>query len=293
MSVHLIIGASGQVGEHLFQQAVTSGLEAIGTYYSFPVPGLYPLDLRRAEEVHSLLWKVRPAVVYVPASLTNVDYCESHPEESYAINVLSICNLVRVTKSLGVKLVYFSSDYIFDGKAGPYREEDSANPLSVYGQHKLLAEHYIALHSESYLIIRTTWVYGWERQGKNFVLRLIRNLKEGKEVKVPVDQVGNPTYGPNLAQAVLELVQREAVGVYNIAGPERVNRYAFACAVARAFGLDPSLIKGLPTEELGQTARRPLRGGLVVEKAASFLSTPLVGYREGLLLMVSESRGIQ
>ncbi len=292
MSVHLIIGASGQVGEHLFQYAMTSGLEAIGTYYSFPVPGLYPLDLRQTEEVNFLLRRVRPAVVYVPASLTHVDYCESHPEESYAINVRGICNLVQATRSLGAKLVYFSSDYIFDGKAGPYREEDPANPLSVYGQHKLLAEHYIALHAENYLIIRTTWVYGWERQGKNFVLRLIRNLREGKEVKVPVDQVGSPTYGPNLAQAVLELVQREVVGVYNVAGPERVNRYAFACASARAFGLDSQRIKGLPTEELGQKARRPLNGGLVIEKSASLLSTPLIGYREGLLLMASESRGL-
>jgi len=288
MSRHLIIGASGQVGEHLALAASLAEFETLGTYYSHPVEGMQQLDIRNRSDVQSLLTTVRPAVVYLPASLTNVDYCEMHPEKGYAANVIGVCNVVQAVNDIGARLVYFSSDYIFDGKAGPYHEDDPANPICEYGQQKVIAEHYVALHACDYLIVRTTVVYGWERQRKNFVCRLLSALEAGNILRVPVDQVGNPTYTPNLAQAVIELVCSGAKGVYHVVGPERVNRYEFACEAARAFGLDASLVKGVPTCELGQVAPRPLNAGMVAKKAANELKISLVGYKEGLTMMASE-----
>lgn len=291
MSIHLIIGASGQVGEHLVRAASDAGLEAIGTYHSRPVPGMQRLDIRSQPETQLLITKVRPTVVYLPASLSNVDYCELHPEEGYATNIVGVRNVLQIVNDVGAKLVYFSSDYIFDGKAGPYREDDPANPICEYGRQKLMAEHYVALHARDYLIVRTTVVYGWERQGKNFIYRLLDTLKAGQILKVPVDQIGSPTYASNLAQAVLELALSDAKGVYHVVGLERVTRYEFACEAASVFGLDGSLIQPVATSELGQAAPRPLNAGMVAEKAAAKLTVPLIGYREGLRVMASE-RGV-
>ena len=288
MSIQLIIGASGQVGEHLVRAASDAGFEAIGTYHNHPVLGMQRLDIRSPTEVQSLIAKVRPSVVYLPASLANVDYCELHPEEGYAANVVGVRNVVQCVNDVEAKLVYFSSDYIFDGKTGPYYEDDPANPICEYGRQKLIAEHYVALHARDYLIVRTTVVYGWERQGKNFVYRLLNTLKAGQVLRVPVDQVGSPTYAPNLARAVVELAISNTKGVYHVVGPERVNRYGFACEAASVFGLDDSLIQAVATNELEQAAPRPLNAGMMVEKADAVLTVPLIGYRGGLRAMASE-----
>ncbi|HVF67312.1 MAG TPA: NAD(P)-dependent oxidoreductase [Pyrinomonadaceae bacterium] len=291
MSTHLVIGASGQVGEHLLRAASDAGFEAAGTHHSHPAHGTRPLDVRRPDEVTELVAGLRPAVVYLPASQTNVDRCESEPAEGYAVNVVGVRNVVRAANAVGARLVYFSSDYIFDGRAGPYREDDPANPVNEYGRQKLAAEHHVALNARDYLVVRTTVVYGWERQGKNFIYRLINTLKDGRALKAPSDQIGSPTYAPNLARAAVELAGAGAAGVYNVVGPERVSRYEFARAAADAFGLDAGLIQAVTTEELSQTAARPLNAGMLTDKAAAALTVRLKGYRDGLKEMASEGEG--
>jgi dTDP-4-dehydrorhamnose reductase len=288
MSVQLVIGASGQVGEHLVHAVAAAGHHAMGTYHSVSAADAHKLDIRRRTEVLRHMELVRPGVVYLPASLTNVDRCELHPEEGYATNVLGVQNVVAAANEVGAKLVYFSSDYIFDGRAGPYREDAPANPICEYGRQKLIAEQYDALHAVGGLIVRTTVVYGWERQGKNFLYRLLTTLKDRQTLRVPIDQVGSPTYAPNLAQAVVELALSGASGVYHVAGPARASRFEFACEAARVLGLDSDLIAPVTTAELGQPAARPLEAGMIVEKAAAQLTTPLMGYPEGLRAMVEK-----
>lgn len=133
-------------------------------------------------------------------------------------------------------------------------------------------------------VVRTTVVYGPEVQQKNFVYRLIKTLGAGETLKVPADQVGNPTYNPNLAQAVVELGQIKLTGIFNLAGGERVSRYDFALEAARVFNLPADLILPVTTASFNQPARRPLEGGMKLEKAKSALKTELIGYRMGLRL---------
>ncbi len=284
MSTHLVIGAAGQVGEHLAQALVQAGHPVAGADF-LPAAGIEPLDIRDLSQVQALVERVAPAVVYLPAALTNVDYCELHPAQSYGTNVLGVANVVAAANAAGARLVYFSSDYVFDGRAGPYTEAAPANPINEYGRHKLLAEHHIGLHARDYLIVRTTGVFGWERQGKNFVYRLWQTLSAGQPVRVPVDQVANPTYAPNLAAVTVDLAGAGARGVYNVVGPERLSRYEFACAAAETFGLDPRLVQPVATSELGQAAARPLNAGLVVDKVQARTRVPLVGCRAGLQAM--------
>jgi len=288
MSLHLVIGASGQIGAHLLRQLQQVGQSASGTFYRSPRPGLFPLDLREEESVFALVRRLEPRVIYLPAGFTNVDQCEVDPGSAYAINVLGTWHAIRAANLVQARVVFFSSDYVFDGASGPYAEDEPPRPLSEYGRQKVLGELGVALNVRDYLIVRTTVVYGWEEQGKNFVQRLVASLQERKRVRVPYDQIGSPTYAPNLAAAVVELATSGAAGLFHIAGPERVSRYEFARAAAEAFKLDPALIEPVSTPELAQPAPRPLQAGLRIEKAQALWSARLLGYREGLSRMVAE-----
>lgn len=271
----LVIGATGLVGGQLLRALAAAGQDAVGTYYAHPMPNLIPLDVRDAGVVRERVAHTKAAVVYLPASLTHVDHCETHPDESFACNVTGVRNVAAT----GARIVYFSSDYVFAGDRGPYRESDPTGPVSVYGRHKVLAEQSLPPGA---LIIRTTVVYGWEVLGKNFVYRLRQTLDEGKELRVPADQIGSPTYAPNLARAAVALERKGATGVYHVAGPQRASRYDFAIEAARVFDLNGGLIRPVSTADLGAPAPRPLNAGMVCDKVRAELPFPLIGYPEGL-----------
>jgi dTDP-4-dehydrorhamnose reductase len=281
----LVIGASGLVGSHLVDSLRRDGEEVVGTSLRHPAAGQLSLDLRDGAAVKRCVESCRPETIYLPASLTHVDYCETHPEESLATNVTGVRHLVSAAVAWGARIVYFSSDYVFSGDAGPYSESDPVAPLSVYGRHKVLAEQSLTPDS---LIVRTTVVYGREEQAKNFVYRLRGLLAAGREILVPGDQVGNPTYAPNLARAAAALARAGATGIYHVAGRERLSRYEFALEVARVFSLPADPIRPVATAELHQPAPRPLSAGMKVEKAQAELPFPLIGCREGLTLLREE-----
>lgn len=282
---HLVIGASGQVGEHLMHALRERELRAIGTYNRHAVEGMEALDVRDAIRVDELIGNFQPPVIYVPASLTHVDWCEQNADESFEINVRGVWNVVRAANRIGARVVYFSSDYIFDGRGGPYEEDEPGRPLCEYGRQKLAAEHIAALQSPGSLIVRTTVVYGWERQNKNFIQRLRDTVGPGQTLRAPVDQIGSPTYAPDLARMVVDLAQSECSGVYNVAGSELIDRVEFAREAARVFGLDEGLIEAVETRALGQPAARPLRAGMRVDKVAAKLGRRPLGYRDGLRQM--------
>jgi dTDP-4-dehydrorhamnose reductase len=286
----LVIGASGLVGSWLLRAAQARGWAAAGTYLSQSLAGLRGLDIRDGGQVCSLLAELHPEVVFLPAARANVDHCELHPAEVYPTNVSGVRNVVGASNEVGAKLVYFSSDYVFDGTSGPYAEEEAPNPINQYGIQKVLAEHYVALHARDYLIVRTTVVYGAETAGKNFVYRLHRTLAAGETLTVPMDQVGSPTYAPDLAHAAIELAGLDARGLYHLVGPTQVDRYRFACEAAEQLQLDAALIRPVTTTELGQPARRPLRAGLLCDKALRVMTTRLRDHTEGLRALAGEIR---
>ena len=278
----LIIGASGLVGSHLLQTCQRRCWDVLGTYHTFAQPGLIPLKLTDSDEVRLLIQKSQPDVVFLPAFRSNVDYCEQNPEETYQINVVGSLNVAKSCQEIGAKLVFYSSDYVFNGKAGPYRETDEPDPICVYGQQKLEVEQKIAELLENYLILRITVVYGHEAQAKNFVDRLITNLKNGQTMKVPQDQVGSPTLVDDIAEASCRLVEAGATGIFHVAGPEAIGRYQFALDVAEVFGLPTENIMAVNTSELGQPAQRPLQAGMVCDHLAQTLNWNLRGVAEGL-----------
>lgn len=284
----LIIGASGLVGNHLLREGELFGHEIMGTYFKHVIPTLHFLDATNKQAVQQIIKEFKPDIVLFPAAKPYVDYCELNPEETWKINVDTVKNVLEEIAEQKITFVYFSSDYVFDGVSGPYTEEDEINPLSVYGKQKAECERIVREMCPQHIIIRTTGVYGWEDEQKNFVASLIKRVNSGETVTVPVDQIGSPTYAADLARAVFDLIKNKATGIYNVSGPEVMNRYEFALVIASVFGLNQSLIKPVNTPDLKQPAARPLKAGLIIKKLEKETGVRMLSPREAFLIMKKE-----
>jgi dTDP-4-dehydrorhamnose reductase len=288
----LVIGASGQVGAALLHALGERGHAATGTYSHHPTEGLAHLDVTDHAAVGRAVAAARPDWVLCPAGLTHVDRCEEHPDEAAAINRDGPLAAARAALGAGAGFVYFSTEYVFDGMAGPYAEDDPARPLSVYGRSKWEGERAVLALGGRVIVVRTTVVYGPDRQEKNFVYQLIRNCRSGQGMRIPADQVSSPTYNVDLARAIVELCERNMGGVYHLVGDGVMDRFAFARIACEVFELDPSRLTPVTTAELGQKAARPLKAGLVIAKAKSVLATPLRSPEAGLRAMRQAIEGL-
>ena len=286
-----VIGASGLVGQALLRVLENNQYEVTGTYATHPADGLISLDIADASAVYDFFRQIQPRTVFLTAALTHVDYCEDHPEEAFQTNTEGCKNIAKEAARSRSKLVYYSTDYIFDGKSGPYDEEDQPCPTSNYGKSKLEAERVIQETLEDYLILRTTVVYGWDRRSKNFAMQVYQKLQAGIPMQVPEDQVGNPTLVDYLAEASIRLVQQETRGIVNVVGKDLLSRSEFGKALARAYGLDPEMITPVPTARLKQRALRPLCGGLQTERLSQLLGTEAMSLEEALKRLRRQWRG--
>ena len=267
---HLLIGATGQVGAQLAARLAAAGAGVAAT--GRRTPAAMPLNLADARQVADVLDQVRPETVWLAGAYTHVDGCEAHPEVSHQVNVAGPLAVAAWVRAHGGRLVFFSTDYVFDGSAGPYGEEASPHPLSVYGRDKRSVE--LALLADvpgQTLVVRTTSVYGFATCGQGFIERLAESLRAGRPVRLPRDQWGSPTSAANLAEATYRLWSAGATGIWHVAGPDYLTRDAWGRAVAAHFGLNPALVEGVPTAALAQAAPRPLAGGLVSARAEAFL----------------------
>jgi dTDP-4-dehydrorhamnose reductase len=233
------------------------------------------LDITKPDLVLDAFRTFRPDVCIHTAAYTAVDRAESERSIAELVNVAGSTNIAKACSEFAVKMVYISTDYIFDGQDGPYTEESTPNPISWYGETKYRGE--LALGGlEDALIARTTVLYGHESHLRStFVSWLIGELRAGREVRIVDDQFSNPTLAEDMAEMLYLLVSEDKKGVYNTMGGEYLNRYEFSIMIARYFDLDESLITPISTASLGQPAPRPLKGGGDVSKIRSLGHDPL------------------
>lgn len=262
----MIVGASGLVGSHL--RVALEGRDVIATSHRTSLPGAIPLDLTDGAAIARTVGEAQPDVILVAAADAYVERCEREPVASHSINVTAARDLAAAARS--ALLVVFSSEYVFDGQAGSYGEDDPVAPLNEYGRQKVDLETLAREHGE-HLICRVSGVYGWSPARTSFVAQIVDALRAGRRFSVPADQLITPTPAPDLARAVTELVERGARGTFHVAGPEILERPEFARRAAAAFDLDRRLLDAIPTASLGLAARRPLRAGLRTEKLSAFL----------------------
>jgi CDP-6-deoxy-D-xylo-4-hexulose-3-dehydrase len=278
----LVIGASGLVGRALLTALESNGWATHGTGLSAAANGMTSLDITDSRTVSDLVDRLRPTVVLLPAAWTDVDGCEADPERSRAVNVIGPRNVAAAAARSGAMVVHYSTDYVFDGSDGPYSEDDAARPLSVYARCKAKSEHAVAEACADHLVIRTTWVYGWDRTSRNFAMQVWQRLSTGQRMLVPDDQVANPTLDDYLAEVTIRLLEVGARGVVNVVGRDRMAKHEFAVRLAKAFALDPSLVVPVATAELGQRAPRPLQAGLRTDRLEEILGTDTMEIGEAL-----------
>ncbi len=264
-----ISGASGLVGSNCLKLFLEKGWHTVGSYFSFETDNTVFYDTLLPD--HPMNFDIEefgPDVIVHCGALTHVDYCETHEQESYEKTVQSTINLIAVAKACKAKMVYLSTDYVFDGKDGPYKEDAPMNPLSVYARHKLEAEQMILKEIPDSLVLRVTNVYGNELRGKNFIARIIDQCFNNQKLmlKLPFDQYASPACAWDIARAMHVLLNDNKTGIYHIGGSEYLNRVELAKIVLSYFpDADYELIP-ISTAELKQPAARPLLGGFICNK---------------------------
>lgn len=264
-----ISGASGLVGGNCLSYFRAKKVDVVGSHLSYMTPDtVYFNTLSPGDAGNFDIAAFRPDIIVHCGALTHVDYCEQHPEESYEKTVQSTLNLVEAARECGSTLVLLSTDYVFDGREGPYKETDAVNPLSVYGRHKLEAEQEVIKSGLPYLILRVTNVYGDELRHKNFVSRIVEQCynRQHLTLKLPYDQFASPTNAMDIARAMYELLLHDKTGIYHICGSDFMNRVELALKVIGYFPGTSYTLEAVSTEQLGQPAARPLIGGFVKQK---------------------------
>lgn len=297
----LIIGANGQLGGAL-SRAFSPSHGVIETVHRHPRPGQRTADLGDPAALRAALLEAMPDLVLIAGAFCHVDLCETEREACWRVNVGGPEAVADYARERACRVVYYSTDQVFDGTRDSFLETDAINPLNVYAQSKAAGEAVLRERlPERHLILRTAWLYGPDPARKNFALRLAQRIAEGSDVPVPSDQWGTPTYTEDVAAATLFLVERGLAGTYHAVGPDVIDRVRLAQLVCERFGLDDRHVVPTPTRELGQAARRPLRVVLDCAKlrqagAPAFRSldeglAALHAWRDGGLVAAAGGRG--
>jgi len=286
----LITGASGLLGNKIAKLA-TINHTVIPLHNTKPLhTNSLKLDITNQSEVLNLFQKLKPDAIIHTASETNVDKCETDKKHAWKTNSLGTRNIALACRKVGAKLVYVSTDYVFDGEKGNYNEHDKPNPINYYGATKLEGEKQVVQHCQNYVILRTSVLYGWHPWKQNFATWVINQLKQNKEITVVEDHYNTPTLTDNLAEITLEAIQKDLQGLYHASGSERVSRYAFAKQIAKAFNLDPNLIKPIKMSQLtAWIAKRPKDSSLNTDKIQKKLKTKPLNITDGLNRMKKEA----
>jgi len=253
----LIVGAHGMLGRDL--------VKVLGETFDVVPLGRDDLDISAYNNVKKVLKEVSPQVVINAAGYTDVDACERKSRLAFTVNGEGAKNLARASSVIKAKLVYISTDYVFDGKKEtPYTEEDQPNPLNVYGESKLMGERYVQKFADDYLIVRTQWLFG--AGGRNFVDTIIDLARERDRIEVVDDQVGSPTYTLDLSVAIRALLERDLWGVYHVSNSGHCSWYDFAKEILTQLGKDAVELVPISSADLTRPARRPLYSVLSNEK---------------------------
>jgi len=272
----LVTGASGLLGSKLVELALDAGHQVTSVYNEHPAKGseVIRAELRDTDAIKNILTSRPLDAVIHTASITDVDFCERNPSLAMDVNGKTMETIARACRELGSFLVYVSTDYVFSGQTGMYREEDTPNPINAYGRSKLLGEQLTSNYAGEYCIVRTSVLFGCGREYRsNFATWLLGRLAAGQSVNVINGQFASPTLSTHLARMILEVTKRRIDGIIHLAGADRVNRYEFAVRLAREFGFSPAAILPTAPDSVSWYAKRPGDSSLNVQKATDLLNT--------------------
>jgi dTDP-4-dehydrorhamnose reductase len=293
----LITGANGLLGQKLvgllIQQSEVDLIATARGANRLPQAEGYlyrPMDITSHKEVMDVIRDTQPDVVIHTAAMTDVDKCEQQKDDCWAQNVQAVESLVEACSEVGAFLLHVSTDFIFDGMAGPYDETAEGNPISFYGWSKYAAEKVVSNSKLRWAIARTVLVYGiaHDMSRSNIILWVKKSLEDGKNIKVVTDQWRSPTLAEDLAMGCFLIADQQAEGIFNISGKEVLTPYDMALKTADYFQLDKSLIAQADASTFTQVARRPPRTGFILDKARTVLGYHPLSFEEGIAVLAGQ-----
>lgn len=293
----LVTGSNGLLGQKLIEKlSKTENIEVIATARGenrLPFGENYrfiSLDITKKEEVDTVFDTEKPDVVIHTAAMTNVDQCETEKDACWDLNVKAVEYLLASSKKHNSFFVHLSTDFIFDGKEGPYDEQAEANPLSFYGWSKYAAEKLVINSDVKWAIARTVLVYGiaHDMSRTNIILWVKNSLEQGKSINVVNDQWRTPTLAEDLADGCILIAQKEAEGIFNISGKDLLNPFQMAIMTADYFNLDKSLITEVDGTKFTQLAKRPAKTGFILDKPIEVLGYNPKTFQEGIAFVAEQ-----
>jgi dTDP-4-dehydrorhamnose reductase len=280
----LITGAAGLLGANLRTDYAQLGLAVVGIDRT-------TCDLTDAAGTARVVREIEPGCIIHAAALTQVDWCESHPAATWLSNVEASRTLAQVARQIGARMVYISTDSVFDGARGHYRENDEPGPLNVYARSKFVGERAVLAELPDALVVRTV-IYGWNVRPKHSLAEwILSRLESGSEVPAFDDAVFSPILVNDLGRVLLELIELRASGILHVAGSEACTKFEFARAAAEAFGFDPAQVRRASLRSAGMPAPRPLNTSLDTSFVSRLLGRELPDVRQGLAGFRSAAKG--
>ena len=288
----LVTGANGLLGQTVVKLLLEKQYEVIATGrgeervdVNSSSGYIYKdLDITDGPAIEQLIMEQRPAIIVHAAAMTQVDQCELHKQDCYNINVTATRFIIDAAKAIGARLIFVSTDFVFDGNNGPYTENDEPAPVNYYGSTKLVAEKAVMESGLDYAIARTILVYGSvPATGRTNIVGFVRqNLEANKPIKMVTDQVRTPTFVDDLARGIILIIEKNGKGIYHLSGEQEMTPYDIAIETAKFFGLSEDLISKASSNDIKQPAVRPAKTGFNISKAKKELGYQPKSFREGL-----------
>lgn len=241
------------------------------------------LDFTQKEQVENLIATHQPGIVVHCGAISKPDECERDRDHAYQTNVAATIHLLDACNRVGSRFIFLSTDFVFDGTKGMYKEEDERSAVNYYGQTKILAEDEVMQYPHPWAVVRTVLVYGKPFANRDNLLTVVaKALKEGRPLTIFSDQLRTPTYVEDLADGILRIIERNARGVFHLSGIDILSPYQMAISVADYLNLDARLIKNITEKDLKEPAKRPLKTGFTISKAQRELDYTPISFAEGI-----------
>ncbi len=283
----LITGGSGFVGGHLLRQA-QSNYDVVSTYhahkYDIPHVDWRYLDLTDSKSITEVIMYTSPDAVILTAALTAVDECEIHRERAFDVNVKGIDTWIELSNALNFKLIFVSSDMVYNGQKGLYKEDDPVAPINYYGETKVMAEEKLEKYCQSYVVARAALIYGTPFTNSNsFSHSILNRINMKQPVKLFYDQYRSPILVNNLASALIELSFNSFHGKINLGGNQRINRYDFGNEMAHIFNFSTDSFIKVSMHDIETPAKRPVDVSMDITRAQSLLKTKMLNIVQGMM----------
>lgn len=287
----LLTGANGFLGFYLTKKLLEKKQAVIATgkgpsrlpfqgddYFTYA-----EMDFTDPFQVHDVFEKYKPDTVLHAGAISKVDDCELNQWEAYRANTEATVTLLVNAEEIKSFFLFVSTDFVFDGERGPYKETDQPKPVNFYGKTKWEAEDAVKEYPYDWAIVRTVLVYGKPQAGRSNLLTIVKEKLEKQEIyNVVDDQVRTPTYVEDLADGIISILERKAKGLYHLSGEDVLTPYQMAIRTADFLGLDHSFIKKVTAADFSQPAKRPPKTGFIIDKAKNELGYKTISFQEGL-----------